>query len=74
MLRKQPLEIIKSTLAEFFLHQASGQAREATSNQLDDPPLRVGSLRHQGLTAMISKLLSRLVAPEQGLAGRPIGG
>ena len=42
MLRKQPLEIIKSTLAEFFLHQASGQAREATSNQLDDPPLRVG--------------------------------
>ena len=25
-----------------FLRQASGQAREATSNQLDDPPLRIG--------------------------------
>ena len=42
MLRKQPLEIIESTLVEFLLASSLGQAREVTSNQLDDPPLRVG--------------------------------
>jgi len=39
MLRKRPLEIHQVDVAEFLL------ACEAMSNQLNDPPLRVGMRR-----------------------------